>query len=127
MNRGGKKSGGDTACSVSEIVDEETEKLLEAVNEEGKFGKRKQEALKALVRIYSSRSCIIPPYRCIGQSFRRDGEFCLLTSRHFIPFDEDGIPPVLAHIIPNSVHGKVCLRTIASEFVSSYLAFSPTR
>jgi hypothetical protein len=64
MNPGERKSGGDTPFSVGEIVDEETEKLLEAVNEEGNFGKRKQEALKALVRIYSSSSRIIPPYRC---------------------------------------------------------------
>ncbi len=60
MNPGGKKSSGDTAFSVSEVVDEETEKLLEAVEQEGKFGNRKQGALKALVRIYSSWSHIIP-------------------------------------------------------------------
>jgi len=58
MNPGGRKSAGGSAFSVSEIVDEETEKLLETVDAEGDFGKRKQGALKTLVRIYSSWSHI---------------------------------------------------------------------
>ena len=60
MNPGGKKSGGDTEFSISDAIDEETEKLLEVVEQEGKFGKRKQVSLKALVRIYSPWSHIIP-------------------------------------------------------------------
>ena len=45
MNLGGQKSGTSTAFSVSEVV-----------NEEGDFGKRNQESLKALARIHSSWS-----------------------------------------------------------------------
>ena len=56
MNLGGQKSGTSTAFSVSEVVNEETDKLLQRVNEEGDFGKRNQESLKALVRIHSSWS-----------------------------------------------------------------------
>ncbi|KAI9573140.1 hypothetical protein HD554DRAFT_2276719 [Boletus coccyginus] len=87
MNPGGRKSGTSTEFSVSDVIDEETDKLLQRVNEEGKFGKRNQESLKAL-------------------SFRRDGNSCLLTGTGFVPFDNDGILPALAHIIPISVHGK---------------------
>jgi hypothetical protein len=54
MNPGGGKSAGGSAFSVSEIIDEETGKLLETVDAAGDFGKRKQGALKTLVRIYSS-------------------------------------------------------------------------
>ena len=60
MNPGGKKSGRDTAFSVSDAMYEETDKHLEVVEQEGKFGKRKQESLKALVRMYSPWSHIIP-------------------------------------------------------------------
>jgi len=56
MNPGGSKSGTSTASSVSDVVDEETDKLLQRVNEEGKSGKRNEESLKALVRICSARS-----------------------------------------------------------------------
>jgi len=56
MNPGGRKSGTSTASSVSDVVDEETDKLLQRVNKEGDFGKRNEESLKALVRIYSARS-----------------------------------------------------------------------
>jgi hypothetical protein len=59
LNPGGKKSGTGTDFSVSDIVDEETNQLLLLVKEEGDFGKRKQEILKALVRIYSSQSSIL--------------------------------------------------------------------
>jgi hypothetical protein len=48
MNPEGKKSGGDTAFSVSDAIGEEMEKLLEVVEQEGRFGKRKQGSLKAL-------------------------------------------------------------------------------
>jgi hypothetical protein len=51
MDPGGRQSGTGTDFSVSGIVDEEANQLLLLVNEEGDFGKRKQEALKALVRI----------------------------------------------------------------------------
>ncbi|KAI9568493.1 hypothetical protein HD554DRAFT_2098562, partial [Boletus coccyginus] len=48
MNPGGRKSGTSTEFSVNDVVDEETDKLLQRVNEGGQFGKRKQESLKAL-------------------------------------------------------------------------------
>ena len=56
LNPGGPKSGGGTEYSVSEAVNEDTDKLLQLAAEQGGFGKRNQHALKALVRIYSSRS-----------------------------------------------------------------------
>jgi hypothetical protein len=56
MNPGGRHSRTRTAFSVSEVVNEEMDKLLQQVNEEGDFGKRTQELLKALVRISSPRS-----------------------------------------------------------------------
>ncbi|KAH9979819.1 hypothetical protein BJV74DRAFT_887892 [Russula compacta] len=87
MNPGGRRSGTGTEFSVSEIVNNETDELLQQANEEGDFGKRKQEALKAL-------------------SFRRDGIACLLTGSGFQPFDPDGVRPALAHIVPDSAHGK---------------------
>ncbi len=49
MNPGGPKSGAGTESSVSELVDKETSELLEVVKADGSFGKRRQEALKALV------------------------------------------------------------------------------
>ncbi|KAH0827509.1 hypothetical protein J3R83DRAFT_4222 [Lanmaoa asiatica] len=72
MNPGGLKSGASTVFSVSEVVNEETYKLLRQVNEEGDFGTRKQQLLKAL-------------------SFKRDGECCLLTGAKFRPFNKSGI------------------------------------
>ncbi|KAF8558054.1 hypothetical protein OG21DRAFT_1405907 [Imleria badia] len=56
MDPGGRKSGSSTEFSVSEVIDEETDKILQQVNEEVGFGKRNQEYLKALVCIHSSRS-----------------------------------------------------------------------
>jgi hypothetical protein len=51
MNPGGPKSGSGTPFSVSEVIAMETDQLLRIANEGG-FGKRKQQALKALVRSY---------------------------------------------------------------------------
>ncbi|KAH9979799.1 hypothetical protein BJV74DRAFT_887877 [Russula compacta] len=56
MNPGGRRSGTGTEFSLSETINNETNELLQQANEEGHFGKRKQEALKALVLIYSSQS-----------------------------------------------------------------------
>ena len=50
MNPGGRKSGTRTVFSVSDAIKEETSKLLQLVKENGDFGTRKQESLKALVR-----------------------------------------------------------------------------
>ncbi|KAH0835047.1 hypothetical protein J3R83DRAFT_10784 [Lanmaoa asiatica] len=87
MNPEGRKSGISTAFSVSEVVNEETDKLLHQVNEEKDFGERNQKPLMTL-------------------SFKRDGNFCLLTHTKFVPFGNAGIDPALTHIIPNSVRGK---------------------
>ena len=65
-------------------------------------------------------------YRRTEQSFKRDGNFCLLTGTQFVPFDDAGIDPALAHIIPNSVYGKVCIELVQSPLVSSRLLFSQT-
>jgi hypothetical protein len=51
QNPGGPKSGVGTPYSVSEYVSKETDELLEIAGEQG-FGKRKQEALKLLVRYH---------------------------------------------------------------------------
>jgi len=86
-NPGGRKS---MTYSVTDIVQKETDDLIRLAKEEGEFGDRKQELLKAL-------------------SFKRDGTFCPLSAVSFRPFDPDaGYKPILAHIIPNSVHNKVC-------------------
>ncbi|KAF8120553.1 hypothetical protein EV363DRAFT_1474419 [Boletus edulis] len=87
MSPRGRKSGTSTEFSISEVINKETDKLLQQVNEEGDFGKRKQELFKAL-------------------SLKCGGSFCLLTDTEFRPCRKFGIYPALAHIIPNSVHGK---------------------
>lgn len=56
MNPEGPEFGTDTEFSVGETINEETDESLQVVNEEGYFERRKQETLKTLVRIYSSRS-----------------------------------------------------------------------
>lgn len=53
MNPGGRKSGTSTDYSVTESINENVDLLLEIVDEEGDFGKRKRGALKELVRIHS--------------------------------------------------------------------------
>lgn len=67
MNPGGQTSRTSTGSSVSDVVDEETDKLLRRVNEEGDFGKRHGELLKALVGVYYLG--VIPfslsPYRAV--------------------------------------------------------------
>jgi hypothetical protein len=50
MNPGGRRSGIGTPHSVSDVVEMETGELLRLATEEGRFGVRKQEALKILVR-----------------------------------------------------------------------------
>ena len=60
MNPGERKSGTSAVFSVSDVIDEETDKLLQQVNEGSDFGKRKQVLLKALVcHIHSCQSHII--------------------------------------------------------------------
>ena len=56
MGPGGPKSETSTEFSVSEVINEEADKLLQRLDEEDDFGKRNQELLKALVRIHSSWS-----------------------------------------------------------------------
>jgi len=86
MNPGGPKSGVGTPHSVSQFVSIDTDKLLEVAAQEG-FGKRKQDALKALC-------------------FKRDGNRCVLTDAPFKPTTPTGMEPILSHVVPNSVHSK---------------------
>jgi len=83
-NTGGRGSGIGTPHSVTDIVSMETDELLQSLKDEKEYGKRKQEILKAL-------------------SFKRDGILCLLTG---FTFSLRGLKPILAHIIPHSVHHK---------------------
>ncbi|KAH9987659.1 hypothetical protein BJV74DRAFT_841593 [Russula compacta] len=96
-NLGGRESGTDTEFSVSEIVNEKTDELLQLVNEEGVFGERKRETSRALVRIYSSRS-----------------HNTLLIS---VP-SSHGIHPALAHIIPHSIHERLCVTLLDLPLIS---------
>ena len=60
MNPGEQKSGTSAAFSISDVVDEEMDRLLQQVNEGSNFGKRKQMLLKALVcHIHSCQNHII--------------------------------------------------------------------
>jgi len=99
MNPGGHKSGSGTPYSVSEFVGLETDELMKLMKEEG-FGTRKQAALKALL-------------------FKRDGNSCLWTGMTFV--GPMGVVPILAHVIPNSVHDKPdtlkCIAMFAGERV----------
>ncbi|KAK2462249.1 hypothetical protein APHAL10511_005745 [Amanita phalloides] len=84
MNTGGRKSGIGTPYSVSDTISMDTDALLKIAAEEG-FGNRKQAALKTLI-------------------FKRDGILCPLTGATFN--GENGVEPILAHIIPDAVSGK---------------------
>ncbi|KAF8330341.1 uncharacterized protein EI90DRAFT_3124374 [Cantharellus anzutake] len=84
MNPSGRKSRSSTPPSVNELIAKDTDELLQMAASEG-LGTRKQAALEALI-------------------FKRDGQSCPLTG---VPFDpEYGVDPILAHVIPNSVHNK---------------------
>ncbi|KAF5376509.1 hypothetical protein D9615_008688 [Tricholomella constricta] len=103
MNPDGPKSESGTPHSVSTIVSSETDELLRVAKEEGKFGTRKQASLKDL-------------------AFRRDGDICPISGMRFdrLPGGEH-IDPILAHLIPHSVHGKPdtmkCIAMFAGEQV----------
>ncbi|KAH9987610.1 hypothetical protein BJV74DRAFT_841160 [Russula compacta] len=105
MNPGGRRSGTGTESSVSEIVNNETDELLQQANEEGLW-KMKAEGFKGIgAHIFISEPYHLPNL-CTEQSFRRDGIACLLTGHEFKPFNRRGVRPALAHVVPNSVHGK---------------------
>jgi len=55
MNPGGPKSGSGTAHSVSDVIEEDTDALLQSLADP-KFGSRKQDILKKLVRVWSRRN-----------------------------------------------------------------------
>jgi len=95
MNLGGRKSASGTSHSVSQFVSKSTDLLLENATEQG-FGAHKQEALKALM-------------------FKRDGNNYVLTMALFEPMNSRGVKPILAHVIPNSVHDKVTPATDAGR------------
>ncbi|KAF8573916.1 hypothetical protein K439DRAFT_1665638 [Ramaria rubella] len=104
MNPGGAKSKSDTPFSVGELDRMETDSLLAITNADGKFGHRKQAALKQL-------------------AIKRDGKECMFTKRPFntpaTGFRESGlagIDPVLAHIIPHSFHQKPDTLALISMF-----------
>ena len=67
LNPGGPKSGTSPDVSVSDVVNKETDELLEEANKKGDFGTRHQEVLKTLVRIHSFRSYTIrlSPYQVV--------------------------------------------------------------
>ncbi|KAK2459975.1 hypothetical protein APHAL10511_007981 [Amanita phalloides] len=100
LNPGGPKPGASTAFSVSEVIDKGTDELLRLFAAEESFGKRKQEYLKALL-------------------FKRDRSLCPVSALPFCPEDPDGYRPIMAHVIPNSVHGKPdtlkCIAMFAGE------------
>jgi hypothetical protein len=84
----------------------ETDELL-AVAEDAGFEERKEAALKSLVRSRDIQS--LPSAHNIAvQAFKRNGYSCVLAGVKFnnAP-DGDDYNPILAHVIPNSVHGKV--------------------
>lgn len=58
LNTGGRKSQSGTPFSVSDAIDRSTAELLESDNDEQKFGKRKQELLKPLVRCGFNMECV---------------------------------------------------------------------
>jgi len=84
MNPGGPKSAIGTPFSVSDTITEGTDELLKMAASEGLWT-RKQIILTALI-------------------LRRDGDSCSLTG---LSFNDLGVKPNLANIIPNSVHNKV--------------------
>jgi len=65
LNPGGPKSAAGTPYSVTDIISLETDELLELAKQGG-FGKRKQEALKRLVRfnmVLSPTALMVLGYR----------------------------------------------------------------
>ncbi|EDR09967.1 uncharacterized protein LACBIDRAFT_325878 [Laccaria bicolor S238N-H82] len=73
MNPGGRESGSSSPQSGIDFVDEKTDELLRQVCQEGKFGKRKQAALKALAWFCVIQSCRSSD-DVLVQVFRRDGD-----------------------------------------------------
>jgi hypothetical protein len=60
-------------------------------------------------------------YSHTEQCFKRDGQYCLLSHRQFMPFNKKGFrgfKPALAHIIPHSVLGKVCIEQLQSPLIT---------
>ncbi|KAK2463007.1 hypothetical protein APHAL10511_004994 [Amanita phalloides] len=105
LNPGGPKSGAGTAFSVSEVIDKGTDELLRLFAAEESFGKRKQEYLKALL-------------------FKRDHSLCPVSALPFYPEDPDGYRPIMAHVIPTSIHGKVHISDVLNYLLphASYSA-----
>ena len=106
MSPGEPKSGIGTPYSVSDAISEETNALLAIAAQEG-FRNRKQAALKALA-CRKSIDILWCANDVAMQMFRRDGASCPLTGASFMK-TKRGVVPNLAHIIPNSVAGKVSI------------------
>jgi hypothetical protein len=106
MNPGGPKSGSGTAHSVSDVIKEGTDELLESL-ENSEFGNRRR-GLTSIGVFYGHAGANVR-LTIPTQVFKRDGDACLLTGLPFKPVEELGVHPVLAYLIPTSTHSKVCL------------------
>ena len=108
MNPGGRESGSSSPQSAIDFVDEETDELLRQACQEGKFGKRKRAALKALA-CFCVRQSFRSSDNIFVQVFRRDGDVCPITGVKFImrSTDDNDFFSNMAHIIPSSIQNKV--------------------
>ncbi|KAH9961286.1 hypothetical protein BC827DRAFT_1359354 [Russula dissimulans] len=84
MSSGGCRSGSGTPSLVNDLIAKDTDELLQMAASEVLWA-RKQAVLQALI-------------------FKRDGQSCPLTGMSF--YTKNGVKPILAHIIPDSVHNK---------------------
>lgn len=108
MNPGGRESGSSSPQSAVQFIDEETDELLRQACQKGKFGKRKQAALKALACFCVLQFCRSSDDIFV-QVFRRDGDVCPFTGVKFRTrsTDDDFFWANLAHIIPTAIQNKV--------------------
>ena len=65
INLGGPKSKEGTPFSVSDIIAQETEELLEMATNDGTYGKQRQVVLKALVCRMLLDVLTASPLRCV--------------------------------------------------------------
>lgn len=107
MNPGGRESGSSSPQSGIDFVDEKTDELLRQVCQEGKFGKRKQAALKALAWFCVIQSCRSSD-DVLVQVFRRDGDVCPFTGVKFRmrSTDYNDFSSNMAYIIPSAIQNK---------------------
>lgn len=127
-NPGGPKSGLGTPFSVSDTMDLDTDRLLEMMNNDEKYGKRKQAILKALVRFRLLQLFVGNPSwdadDIVAQAYKRDGFECAFTGITFIGFNEEGVTPILTHIVPHSFHDKVSASFSGKDALDLFLNVS---